>query len=47
VTIAAQQSAAEVELSAAADAEPTKVEATVSAKGPASATVKLTVQLEK
>jgi hypothetical protein len=47
VTIAAEQSAAEFELAAAADAEPAKADATVTAKGTASATVKLSVQVEK
>jgi hypothetical protein len=46
-TVPAEQSAAEVELTAAADAPPGKAEATVTAKAAASATAKVAVQVEK
>jgi hypothetical protein len=46
-TIPPEQSAAEVELMAAADAEPGKADAMVTAKAAATATTKLTVQVEK
>jgi hypothetical protein len=47
VTIAAEQSAGEVELTAAADAEPAKAEATVAGKAAASASSKISVHVEK
>ncbi|MFO0811274.1 MAG: PPC domain-containing protein [Gemmataceae bacterium] len=48
LTIAADQSAGEVELAAAADAEPAKADATVKAVvGPVSATIKVAVTIEK
>jgi hypothetical protein len=46
-TIPPEQSAAEVELMAAADAEPGKAEATVTAKSAVTATAKVTIQVEK
>jgi hypothetical protein len=48
MTIAADQSTGEMEMAAAADSEPAKVEATITAKvGPTTATTKIAVQLEK
>jgi hypothetical protein len=46
-TIPPEQSAVEFELMAAADAEPSKADATVTAKAAVTATAKVTVQVEK